>query len=343
MKTCYAFKNRIFCYALIFLALFVSVNPVFAQRVTINLASLVPENTPWGAAINRMAADWQRVTNGDVQVRVFHNGVAGDEPEVLRKLNLNSIQAAVFTSIGISSIIPEVMAVSYPFLIRNDAELNEVMSRIRSDLDTIIQQKRYITLAWANAGWIKIFSKTPVFVPADLRRLKLGTGSEEEMLQAFRIMGYQMVPTSLNQILTDLNSGRVDAIYQSPIYAASGQIFGVAKNMASINVAPFMGGILMNETAWRRIPDRYKDQLMAICKQMERDIERSIISLENETISTMVRYGLQINQLSPQQVQEWYDDTARYESRLIGSNPPVFNREYYNRISAILAEYRRGR
>jgi len=239
-----------------------------------------------------------------------------------------------------SSIMPEVMTISYPFLIRNDAELNEVMNRIRSDLDTRIQRNGFVTLAWAHAGWVKIFSKTPVYTPSDLRRLKLGSGTEEEMLQAFRIMGYQMVSTSLTQVITDLNSGKVDAIYQSPIYAASGQIFGIARNMANVSIAPFMGGILMNETAWRRIPDRYKNELLAICKRMEREIERSIINLENETISTMVRYGLQINQLSPQQTQEWYDDTARYENRLVGS---VFNREYYQRISSILAEYRRGR
>jgi len=75
----YRVKNKIFCYALIFLALFVSANPVFAQRraITINLASLVPENTPWGSAINRMAADWERATNGEVQVIVFHNATPG--------------------------------------------------------------------------------------------------------------------------------------------------------------------------------------------------------------------------------------------------------------------------
>jgi len=322
-------------------ALFLLAAPLFAQRrmPPIRLASLVPENTPWGAAINRMAADWSRATNGEVTVIVFHNATAGDEPEVLRKLRMNDIQAAVFTSIGLSSLMPEVMAVSYPFLIRNDAELNEVMTRIKPELDAKIQQNGFQTLAWAQAGWIKIFSKAPVFVPDDLRRMKLGTGTEEEMLQAFRIMGYQMVPTTLSQIITDLNSGKVDAIYQSPIYAAGGQIFGIAKNMADINVAPFMGGILMNRTAWNRIPDRYKAELLAICKRMERDIETSILNLESETIATMVRYGLQVNELTPQQMQVWYDDTARFESRLVG---PVFNRDYYRRISAILADYRRG-
>ncbi|MDR2953322.1 MAG: TRAP transporter substrate-binding protein DctP [Treponema sp.] len=318
--------------------------PLFAQRkITIKLASLVPESTPWGAAINRMAADWARITNNEVEVIVYHNGTAGDEPEVLQKLRLNQIQAAVFTSIGLNSIMPEVMAVSYPFLIRNNAELGEVMGKIRPDIDARIQQNGFTTLAWANAGWVKFFSKAPISVPNDLRKMKLATGaSDQQMIQAFRIMGYQIVPINLTELMVSLNSGRVDAVYQSPIYAAGNQIFGVAKNMSSVNIAPFMGGILMNNTAWKRIPDKYKPQLQTVCKQMETNIETSIGNLETDAIATMVKYGLKINELNTQQMQEWYSDTAGYENNLVGSNP-IFNREYYQKINTILANYRRGR
>ena len=328
---------------LITVLLIFSVSPVFAQKITIKLASIVPENTPWGAAINKMSADWARATNGQVEVIVYHNAVAGDEGEVLRKLKLNQLQAGVFTSIGMNSIMPEVMAVSYPFLIRDNAELDEVLGKIRPDLDKKIQQNGFVTLAWAKTGWIKIFSKTPVHVPNDLRKIKLGAGEDElEMIQAFKLMQYQIVPTNLAGILVSMNGGMLDAIYQSPIYTAANQIFGVAKNMTDINIAPFMGGILMNNTAWRRIPDRYKPQLLAISKEMEANIEKSIYRLEEEAVSTMLKYGLIINELTPQQRQEWYTDIAKYENTLLGHNP-IFNREYYNRINAILTDFRRGR
>jgi TRAP-type C4-dicarboxylate transport system substrate-binding protein len=327
---------------LVVLLMLLAFSPLFAQRrmPPIRLASLVPENTPWGAAINRMAAEWARVTNNEVQVIVFHGATMGDESEVLRKMRLNDIQAAVFTSVGISSITPEVMSVSYPFLIRNNEELNEVMTKIKPQLDSRLQQSGYIPLAWAQAGWIKIFSKAPILVPSDLRKIKLATGAEEEMLQAFRIMGYNMIPVNISQVLSDLNSGRIDAVYQSPVYVAGAQIFGVASNMMEINVAPFMGGILMNETAWRRVPDKYKPELLAVCRKMEREIEASIINLETEAVTTMSKYGLKVNQLTPAQRQEWYDDTAKYESRLVG---PIFNKDYYSRITSILADYRKGR
>jgi len=322
--------------------LFFSVSCLFAQQ-RIRLASLVPENTPWGAAINKMAADWARATNGQVEVIVYHNAVAGDEGEVLRKLNINQLQAAVFTSIGMNSVMPEIMAISYPFLIRDNDELDAVLKKIRPELDVKIQQNGFVNLAWARAGWVKIFSKTPVFVPNDLRRIKLGAGADElEMIQAFKLMQYQIVPTTLSEILVSMNGGMLDAVYQSPIFAAGSQIFGVAKNMTDINVAPFMGGVVMNSNAWRRIPDRFKPQLLAICKQMETNIETSIVNLENEAVSNMLRYGLIKNELTPQQRQEWYNDMARYENTLLGPNP-IFNREYYNKIKTILDDYRRGR
>ena len=339
MKRCNVLARR---GLLILIVLIFSASPLFAQRkITIKLASLVPENTAWGAAINRLASEWGRITNGEVEVIVYHNGAAGDEQAVLRLLKSNQLQAAVFTNIGISEVMPEVLAISYPFLIRDNAELDFVMGRIKPELDARIQQNGFVTLAWANAGWVKIFSRTPVFTPDDLRKIKLASGADNlQMIQAFRVMGYQMIPVQLPELMVALNGGMVDATYLSPIFAAGNQVFGIAKNMSSVNLAPFMGGILMNNTAWRRIPDKYKPQLLEVCKQIEKEIEASINTFDEEAISTMVRYGLKVNEPDPRQMQLWYDDTAKYENNLVNTATPVFNREFYYKIKAILTNYR---
>ncbi|MDR1238734.1 MAG: TRAP transporter substrate-binding protein DctP [Treponema sp.] len=324
------------------LALSLAAAPACAQRnVTIKLASLVPENTPWGEAINRMAVEWARATNGEVELIVYHNGVAGSEADVLRKLRMNQIQAAMFTSIGLNAVTPEVMALSYPLLIHNNEELDVVLEKIRPELETRLERSGFTTLAWAKAGWVKIFSRAPVFSPAEMRRQKMASSPDElEMLQAFKTMGFQMVPVDLNDVLVSLNSGMLDAVYQSPVFVANLQVFAVAKNMSSLNLAPFMGSILMNEAAWRRIPDQHKEKIMQICKQIENEIEYSIARLEEDAITTMVKYGLQINTLSPAQEQDWYQEIDRHESALAG---PVFNREIYIRIKSILTDYRQGR
>jgi TRAP-type C4-dicarboxylate transport system substrate-binding protein len=320
-------------------------NQALAQRrkITIKLASLVPENTPWGTALNRMAREWGAATNGEVELIIYHNGIAGSEGDVLRKLKGNQVQAAILSSFGLNSITAghEIMTLSCPFLIRNNEELNLVLKDLKPALEERINRQGFFTLAWSKAGWVRFFSRAPVFVPGDLKRQRLGINEQEPaLMDAFKAMGYQLVPVSMNQVLVSLSGGMIDAVYQSPVNVGGLQIFGVAKNMASINIAPFMGGIVMNQTAWRSVPDRYKPELLRIAKGLEAELDTSIQQLEADAIGLMKNYGLVVNELSPAQEQIWYEDLNRVIPSLLGS---VFNREIYERIEALLKTHRNGR
>jgi TRAP-type C4-dicarboxylate transport system substrate-binding protein len=146
-----------------------------------------------------------------------------------------------------------------------------------------------------------------------------------------------MIPVARNEILIALNSGIADAVYQSPIAVGSLQIFGLAKYMASINIAPFMGSIVINQRAWRSIPDKYKPQMIEAARRIEKELDKSVQALEDEVIKTMSNYGLVENKLSPEQEQLWYDEAARVIPSLVGT---ALDRDIYRRIEAILKEYR---
>jgi TRAP-type C4-dicarboxylate transport system substrate-binding protein len=330
-------KNSIIVLASI---LVMGLSPLHAQR-TIKIASGVPENTAWGQALNRMAAEWTQVTNREVTFQIFHNGVAGAELDVLRKLRLNEIQGAVFSTIGLSAIAQEIMTLSVPFLIRTDSELDAVLTNAKDDLERIMSSKGFQVLVWARAGWVRFFSKTPVLTPSDLTRIKLGTiQGQAELTQALRAMGYQTVPVNDTDIIIALNSGMIDAVYMSPLLAAGNQVFGVAKNMLSLNVAPIMGGLVMNQPGWRAIPERYRARILEISKQMEREMDLSIIALETEAIDTMKRYVLTVNDPNASQLQLWHNELERTIPGLLGT---TFNRDLYNRLTTILRNYRSGR
>jgi len=330
-----------FCIALI-LTLIASVGQVYAQRtITIRMASPVPENTPWGRMFNEIAADWRRITNGQVELIVFHNGVAGSEKEVVRNLRVNQLQAAVLSTLGMYEIAPEIMTLSCPFLIRNDAELDLILHGLRDDLEARINRQGFFTLAWARIGWIRFFSKQPVFVPDDLKRQRLGTNTDQaEMNQVFRTMGFQMVPVAQNDILIALNSNMVDAVFSSLAAVGNSQVFGLARNMASINVAPFVGAIVFNQRAWRAIPERYRAQLIEATRIRERALDGAVRNLEDELTGVMEAHGLRVNQLTPEQEQQWFNEIGRVTPSLVGT---MFDREIYGRIENILREHRSRR
>jgi len=324
------------------LALVVLAAPVFAQRtITVKMASPVPENTPWGKFFNQLAVDWKRITNGEVELIVYHNGVAGNEKQVVRNLRVGQLQGAVLSTYGLYEISPEVMTMSCPFLIRNDDELDAVLAGLKGDLEQKINSKGYFTLAWARVGWVKFFSKQPVFVPADLKKQRMGTNADQaEMNQVFKTMGFQMVPVARDDILIALNSSMVDAVFSSPIAVGSTQAFGLAKNMASINVAPFVGAVIFNERTWRAIPEKYKPQMIAAVRRNEAALDRDIRALEEEMIKTMGNFGLKVNQLNPAQEQLWYDEIGRSIPQLVGT---MFDRAVYGRIETILRDHRSKR
>ena len=115
----------------------------FGQKQTLKIASIAPENTPWGASLNKLAAEWKTITNGEIELKVYHNGIAGSEADMLRKLKLGQIQGAVFTSFGLNEITPEVLTLSCPFLIRDNAELDLALAGIRGDLEAKIESKGF--------------------------------------------------------------------------------------------------------------------------------------------------------------------------------------------------------
>jgi TRAP-type C4-dicarboxylate transport system substrate-binding protein len=318
------------------------VSPLFAQRkITIKIASPIPESTPWGRFFNQMASDWRRITNGEVELIIYHNSVAGTESDVVRSLKLNQLQGAVLSTLGLYEISPEIMTLSCPFLIRNDDELDLVLAEVIGGLEEKINSKGYYTLAWARVGWVKFFSKSPVFVPADLKKQKLGAVADQaELNHVFKAMGFQVVPIERNDILIALSSNMVEAVFQSPVAVGSTQAFGLAKNMASLNVAPFLGGMIFNQRAWRSIPDKYKPQMIDAVRKNEAKLDLEVRRLEDDMIKTMGNYGLKVNQLSPQQEQLWYDEIGRAMPGLIGT---LFDRDVYRRIETILQNYRNGR
>ncbi|GHT63641.1 hypothetical protein FACS1894110_01840 [Spirochaetia bacterium] len=315
-----------------------------AQRqrtITINLASALPRNSPWGRTLDRIAADWIKATNGEVTLHILHQ-YPGSEGDYLMKLRQDKIQAAIFTSLGLNSIAPEILALSTPFLIQNNDELDVVLNEVRPFLNSRIEQEGYVNMVWVKAGWIKIFSRSPVYTPDDLRRLKLGTSpDEQELLDAFRTMGFNLVPATYTDIPQKLNSGMVDAMYQSPLAISAYQLYRVAKNMSSINIAPFMGGILMSRKAWASIPEKHRAPLLEICRKAGTEIENSFQKSEDDAVIAMQQDGLIVNVPSPAQEQEWYRDLQRYFPDLINRN--VFNKDMHDRVQAILQKYRQGR
>jgi TRAP-type C4-dicarboxylate transport system substrate-binding protein len=321
---------------------------LFAQRgrsqgdsFEVKVASPLPENSLWGNTLNRMAAEWNRITNGQVRMRIIHGGMEGGEAKMLASLGANQIQAAVFTTFGLSAINPAVITISCPFLIRNNAEFDLALREVQDDFETRINSTtNFMVVAWSKAGWINVFSRDAVLVPDDLKRQKLATNADANDLNtAFTAMGFQLVDTDIVDVAPKLASGAVNAVYQSPAAVAAYRLHSHLRNMLSINIAPFLGGIVINKVTWERINPQYRDQLLRYSRRMAAELDASMQRTSDSALAMMTREGLRVHTPSPAQEQLWTNEVERVMPSLLGR---TFDQNIFQKIDAVLRRYRSG-
>lgn len=311
--------------------------PVSAQ--VIKLGSLAPEGSPWDKALRRIAADWNTVSNGRLKVRVFAGGIAGDEPDMVRKIRINQLQAAAITGVGLGSIVEDIYAVQLPLLIRTTEEMEYVMAEMEPTLNKMLQEKGFTMVAWFLAGWAHLFSKTPAVTPGEVKRLKLQVDySAPTIIQAWKELGFRMVPVASTEVLTALQSDMLEAFLLTPLTAAAVQWFGLAKNMMDLPIAPMIGGIIISERVWNSIPNDLKPELLSIVEQHLDALSRETTVLEEKAVAIMLENGLQIHPVSPQAEAEWERVMSEGLDLITGK---VVSAEMVGEVKMHLEEYRR--
>jgi TRAP-type C4-dicarboxylate transport system substrate-binding protein len=236
------------------------------------------------------------------------------------------------------------MTLSVPFLIRDERELDAVMREVQRDLEARLNSGNYFMLAWSKAGFVNIFSRDPVLTPDDLRRLRIASSPEApEANTAFRSMGFQIFEADWNDVGSRLNAGTVTAIYNNPAAVAAFQLHTMLRNMLSTNIAPVVGGIVMNQVTWRRIGElnpRYQQELLAATRRIAEEFDATLQRTVTDAVQTMSRAGLRVNRPTPAQEQLWYNELEQALPGLLGS---VYDRDLFNRINNVLIRHRAGR
>lgn len=321
------------------------INMVFAQRgnvrsdtVTIRLASPLPRNSDWGRALDQLAADWERVTGGAVRVVVNHDGREGSEGRMLSSLRSDAIQAAIFTSAGVSEICPEVMTLSVPFLINTDAELDMVLREVKPILDSRVHND-FVVVAWSKGGWVYIFSKEQVLTPNDLRRQRFASTPElKDINTVFTQMGFNTVEADLTVLGTRLATNVVNATYMIPAAIAPLQLHRSLGHMLDLPIAPVMGAIVMNRVTWNKLTPQHREEILRASQRIAENFDATVPRTEANAIASMGRDGLAVNKLTPAQIDLWRAEVDNVMPSLIGT---VFDRELYRRINTILERARR--
>jgi TRAP-type C4-dicarboxylate transport system substrate-binding protein len=313
--------------------------PQQASALTLKIATLAPAGSPWVDGLRRLAAEWERISGGQIEVKIYAGGIAGEEADLIRKLRLGQLQGAALTQLGLGLLEPSFLALSVPFLVQTEGELEELMGRMRFYFDRLLTAKGFRLMNLSKAGWVRFFGREPVVYPADLKRQKLGVpDGDADFVETWRRVGFSAFSLPLGDLLTGLQSGLVDAFYAPPLVAATFQWFRPARYMSDLRIAPVVGGVVLSEQFVRALPPELAGELLDHFRTLEQELNTQMVGLEEQAIVAMRQQGLKIDSVPQAAAAQWRRIGSEGAQAVIGRS---FSVESYRIVQSLLEEYRR--
>jgi TRAP-type C4-dicarboxylate transport system substrate-binding protein len=280
--------------------------PAAAQPVTIKLATLVPDGSVWDKVLKAMGAEWSQGTNGRVQLRMYPGGVAGDEPDMVRKMRIGQIQAAALTTSGLAAIDPSFKLFSIPMFFDSYDELHAVLAKMEPTFKQRLEAKGFVLLNWGHGGWVYFFTKQPVETVDQLKKNKMFVWAGDEAMTAlWKANGYHPVALAATDILTGLQTGMIDAYPTTPLLALTLQWYRSTPHMVGIGLAPLVGGLVITKQAWQKIAPADQAKVLAACHAAELTLKTEVPKQDTTAIGEMIKRGLNVTRVSPAATAEW--------------------------------------
>ncbi len=283
-----------------------------AAAVTIKLATLAPEGSIWEQSVSEMGAEWSKETAGRVELKVYPGGVAGDEPDVVRKMRIGQLQAAVLTVNGLAEIDEAFQLFTIPFFFASYEELFSVLETMRPTLQARLEARGYVLLGWGHAGWVHLFSKQPIGTIEQMKTMRFFVSAgDDRQVQWWKGKGYRPVPLATTDILTGLQTGMIDAMPSPPLAALLLQWFRNAPHMLDLGFAPLVGGTVVQKKVWDKLGEADRRALLSAAAKLEEKLEREVPKQDRDAVAAMEKRGLKVTRVAGTPNEASWKDAAR--------------------------------
>ena len=120
---------------------------------SIRLGTLAPKGSSYHRALQEMGERWKKAQGAGATFTVFTDGTQGGEIDMVRRMRVGQLNAALISVVGLAEIDRSVTALQYmPMLFRDWDEVDYVREQMREQLEARFLEKGFVVLFWGDGG-----------------------------------------------------------------------------------------------------------------------------------------------------------------------------------------------
>ncbi len=167
-------------------------------------------------------------------------------------------------------------------------------------------------------------------------RLFTSTG-DPETESLYKRFGFQVVPLSLVDLVTSLQTGMIDAVPNVPLYAQLQELHKLTPHMLNVRLTPLVGGTVMSAQAWRRVPAEHQGAMLEAARDVGLRMRDEIRQLGEDSVAEMTKRGLSVNEPDPATLSAWRTEAESTYPSLRGDYCPA---DIFDEVVRLRDEYR---
>ncbi len=302
------------------------------------IASLAPEGSVWVNEFKEFAKEVNQKSHGDIAFRIYPGGIMGDDQAMYRKLRVGQLQGGGFTMTGIADVVPDFRVMAIPFFFRSYAEVDKVRDGMTPYFKKKFNEKGLEFIAMTEVGFIYTMSTEPMKSISDLKNSKCWAPSGDPVTGTFLSnLGIAPIPLSIPDVLTSLETGLVNTVFNSLYGSIVLQWFTRTPYITDTPFGYAYGVVLLDKRSFSRLPENYAALIHTTADKYFSALIEDTRKSNRESRQVLQQNGVKFIQPEPGIVKELEGERDRAVKQLIGK---AFSSEAYGIATKILKDYR---
>lgn len=238
-----------------------------AAKTTLKLGHLANEQDPWHKACLKFAEETARLTNGEVEIKVFPNEQLGKETDLIKGIQLGTVDFTI-TGESLQNWAPSAALLAVPYAIKDLGHMDKVVNgKVGQEIAADIEAKTQLRpLAFFPRGPRNLTSNRPIRTPDELNGLKIRVPNVPLFVSFWQALGAKPTPMAFSEVFTSLQNGTIEA-QENPLALIKSASFNEVQKHVNLT-EHVVSWIYLAGSSKKldKMPKAHRDAIMAAAK-----------------------------------------------------------------------------